>query len=262
MRSLFVSALAVLSALVPVTAVTVAQETEMLPLEPLTIDFEKQGCGRFKQEAYYRTEFHFVNVCRGEASLIMVVTDNDGLGRERIPVEKQTTPDGIRFFGTSDRGIEYAITNQTLTILFPGQKPYQEKVSRVAFTGLAATKPVNKPATKPMSTATVTGNVVYRQRIALPPDAIVKVKLQDVSRADAAAILLDEQTIPTNGKQVPIPFTLNYNPDQIKPNHSYSVAAEIWVDGKRQWISTTNNPVITRGNPTENVTILVNQIAR
>lgn len=263
MRSLFVSALAALSTLLPLTSMaTPAAAEEMQPPEPLTINFETQGCGRFKQEAYYRTQYHFVNICRGEASLIMVVTDNDGLGRERVPVEKQTTPDGIRFFGTSDRDIEYAITNQTLTIVFPDQTPYQEKVSKVAFTGLTSLKPVSKPMVKPMNTATVTGTVTYRQRIALPPDAVVKVRLQDVSRMDAPAVLLDEQTIPTQGKQVPIPFTLTYNPDQIEAKYSYAVSAEIWVKGKRQWISTTRNSVITNGKPTANVTILVSPISR
>jgi putative lipoprotein len=261
MRSLFVSALTALTAVLPVAGLALAQE-EMQPPLPLTIDFETQGCGRFRTVAYYRTEFQFVNVCIGEASLIMVVTDNDGLGRERVPVEKITTPDGVRFVGTSDRGIEYAIDNQKLTILFPGQQPYQEKVQKVAYTGLPQVKPVSQQPAKPMNTATVTGTVTYRQRIALPPNAIVKVQLRDVSRMDAPAILIDEQTISTNGKQVPIPFTLNYNSSQIQNKYSYAVFAEIWVDGKRQWMSTTRNAVISQGKPTENVTVVVSPISR
>lgn len=260
MRSLIASALTLLAGILPLTA-AVAQE-EMQPPQPLTINFETQGCGRFKQEAYYKTQFHFVNICRGEANLQMVVTDADGLGRERLPAEKQTRPNGIRFVGQSDRGIGYAIDNQTFTIAFPNQKPYQEKVTRVVFAGLPTTKPATQPTTKPMNTATVTGNVTYRPRIALPPNAVLKVSLQDVSRADAPAIVVDEQTIPTNGKQVPIPFTLKYDPNQIKPNYSYAVSARIVVDGKLQWISTTRNSVITRGNPTSNVTVVVQQVSR
>lgn len=258
MRSLFAAVLTILSSALPLSLSATAQEIEMLPSEPLTINFATQGCGRFKQEAYYRTEFHFVNICRGEANLQMVVTDNDGLGRERIPAEKQTSASGVRFVGTSDRNIGYTIDNKTFTILFPDQRPSQEKVTQVIFSGLATTK----PAPKPMNKATVTGNVVYRQRIALPPTAIVRVKLQDVSRADAPAVLIDEQVIPTNGKQVPIPFTLNYNPSQIRPNHSYAVSAEIRVDGQLQWISTTRNSVITMGNPTSNITVMLNQVSR
>lgn len=262
MRSLLASALTLLAGLVPFAPVVHGQE-EMQPLEPLTIDFERQGCGRFKQEAYYRTEFHFVNVCRGEANLQMVVTDNDGLGRERLAVEKQTRPDGIRYSGVSDRGIGYAINNKTFTIIFKDQRPSQEAVKKVVFTGLSTAGGTVKPEgeAKPVS-ATVTGVVTYRQRIALPPNAVVEVKLQDVSRADAAAIVLDEQIIQTNGKQVPIPFTLKYDPAKINPSYSYAVSARILVDGKLRWINTARHAVITGGNPTNNVTVLVNQVSR
>lgn len=238
MRSLIASALIALSSLMPLMAQ--AQE-EMQPPQPLLLNFEKHGCGRLKQDAFYRTEYHFVNICRGEANLQMVVTDNDGLGRERLPAEKQTSSGGVRYTGTSDRGIGYTIDNKTFTILFKDQGSSQEKVTRVVMTGLATIKPAN----------TVTGTVTYRQRIALPPNATVEVTLADVSRADAAAIVIDRQTIVTKGKQVPIPFTLNYDPNTIIPNHNYAVSARILVDGQLRWVSTTRNSVITLGNPAQ-----------
>jgi len=253
MRSLIAATLTLLSSALPLAMPAHAQE-EMQPLLPLTIDFETQGCGRFKTEAYYRTQYQFVNICRGEASYLMVVTDNDGLGRERLGVEKQTTATGVKYTGTSDRGIGYAIDDKLLKILFKDQPLYQEKVLKSSRPG-ATTQ-----ATKPMNTATVTGNVAYLPRIALPPNAVVEVSLQDVSRMDAPAIVLDRQTIQTNGKQVPIPFSLRYNPASIVPNQSYAVSARISVDGKLQWISTTRNSVITMGNPTSNITVLVSQV--
>jgi uncharacterized lipoprotein YbaY len=39
----------------------------------------------------------------------------------------------------------------------------------------------------PATTATVTGTVTYLERIALPPDATVAVRLLDISRQDVAA---------------------------------------------------------------------------
>ena len=41
----------------------------------------------------------------------------------------------------------------------------------------------------------VTGSVTYRERIALPPTAVVTVRLVDVSRADAPSVLIAEQVI-------------------------------------------------------------------
>ncbi len=98
--------------------------------------------------------------------------------------------------------------------------------------------------------ATVTGTVTYRQRVAMPPGAVVEVSLLDVSRADAPAVVLDKQEIkPTT--QVPIPFTLNYDPAQIDERHAYAVQARILVEGKLWFINTTRRAVITRGNPTQ-----------
>ena len=38
---------------------------------------------------------------------------------------------------------------------------------------------------------TVTGTVLFRERIALPPGAVVTVRVNDVSRVDAPASVLD-----------------------------------------------------------------------
>lgn len=99
--------------------------------------------------------------------------------------------------------------------------------------------------------ATVTGTVSYLPRIAMPPSAILEVTLVDVSRADAPAITLASQGIIFGDRQVPIPFELVYDPDQIDPRFSYAVQARIIVDGQLRFITTSNFPVITQGNPTD-----------
>src|SRR5690606_28033950 len=57
-----------------------------------------------------------------------------------------------------------------------------------------------------MPTGVLTGTVTYLQRVALPPGSVIEVRLQDVSRADAAAEVIASQTITTAGENVPIPF--------------------------------------------------------
>ena len=106
------------------------------------------------------------------------------------------------------------------------------------------------------------GTVAYLQRIALPPNAIIEVSLQDVSKVDAPAEVLDSVKIPSAGRQVPIPFTLHYDPAQIDERYTYTVSARITVDGVLTWISKTQNPVLTRGAPTDNVEIIVEQVAQ
>jgi putative lipoprotein len=106
--------------------------------------------------------------------------------------------------------------------------------------------------------ASITGTVTYRQRIALPDDAVITVQLRDVSKADVAATVLGEQIIKTEGKQVPIPYQVSYDESEIDDRFSYSMSARIEDgSGRLLFISDTHTPVITRDSPTEDVEILV-----
>ena len=78
----------------------------------------------------------------------------------------------------------------------------------------------------------VTGTVAYRERMALPPDAVVEVRLSDVSRQDVAAPVIAETTILPEGRQVPIPFELRYDPGKIEPNRVYALRATIRSAGR------------------------------
>lgn len=98
--------------------------------------------------------------------------------------------------------------------------------------------------------AHVTGTVTYRERIVLPPTATIRVQVVDVSRADAPAILLGEQLIRANGKQVPFAFEIPYESARIEANHTYAVQARIDADGRLWFVSDTRYPVITRSAPT------------
>ena len=106
--------------------------------------------------------------------------------------------------------------------------------------------------------ATVTGTVTYLQRIALPPDAVVTVRIEDVSRADAPAEVLGEQVIDTKGAQVPIDFEVSYDAGTIVENHTYSLRVRIEDGaGNLLFINDTSVPVITGGNPTQDIEVIV-----
>jgi putative lipoprotein len=108
------------------------------------------------------------------------------------------------------------------------------------------------------SKESVTGTVTYLQRIALPPDAVVIVRIEDVSKADASAKVIGEQVIQTDGAQVPIPFAVSYDPGEIEENHSYSLRVRIEDgNGKLLFINDTSIPVITHGNPTQDIEVIV-----
>jgi len=109
--------------------------------------------------------------------------------------------------------------------------------------------------------ASVTGDVTYILRIALPPDAVVTVQIQDISKADAQAEVIGEQIIQTDGKQVPIPFEVAYDPKDFDERFTYSIFAKITDgEGKLLFITDTVIPVITKGNPTSDVEVMVVQV--
>ena len=110
--------------------------------------------------------------------------------------------------------------------------------------------------------AAVTGTVTHLERRALPPEAVVIVRLQDISRADAPAILLGEQRIDLDGRQVPVAFEIGYDRAAIDERMSYSVSARIELGDELLMISDTVHPVITRGAPTKDLEIRVVRVRR
>lgn len=112
----------------------------------------------------------------------------------------------------------------------------------------------------PGESAAVRGTVTYRERMALPPGAVIKVTLSDVSLMDAPAKVLAETTFTAGGKQVPFPFVLTYDPAGIKPQNRYAVRAAILIDGTMAWTTDTTYPVITRESPNQ-VELLLKRVA-
>lgn len=97
--------------------------------------------------------------------------------------------------------------------------------------------------------ASVSGTVSYNERLPLTPGANLIVELRDTSYADAEAEVIATRTIPNPG-QVPIKFSVEYNPDRIDQRNRYSVSARIVEsDGRLAFINDTAYEVLTRGNP-------------
>ncbi|HEX6828787.1 MAG TPA: YbaY family lipoprotein [Burkholderiales bacterium] len=118
------------------------------------------------------------------------------------------------------------------------------------FGRLAAASVLAAFAATGWAQALVTGTATYRERIALTPDAVLEVTLEDVSRADAPAVVLGRARVEPAG-QVPIRFEIAYDPAQIDDSHSYTLRARISAGGRLMFTTDRAYPVITRGNPTE-----------
>jgi uncharacterized lipoprotein YbaY len=96
--------------------------------------------------------------------------------------------------------------------------------------------------------ARVTGTVTYFQRSALPPGAVVEVRLVNISQVPAVTVA--EQIVEPRGRQVPIEFEIRYDPRRIERRYRYSIQARILQNDRALFASTEPYLVITGGNPT------------
>ena len=108
-------------------------------------------------------------------------------------------------------------------------------------------------------TATVSGTVAYRERIALSSDAVVEVKLVDVSLADAPSKTIAEITIADAG-QVPISFEIEYDPEAIDERFTYAIQAKIYERGELRFVTATHYPVLTRDSASHDLDIVLQKV--
>lgn len=104
------------------------------------------------------------------------------------------------------------------------------------------------------------GTVSYLARIALPPGAILTIRIQDIARAGAPARVLVEQRYELNGAQVPIPFSATIDRDLIGKKSRLSVSARIEHRGKLRFISDKVYSPLEDGQPVP-VSIILKPVA-
>ncbi len=101
----------------------------------------------------------------------------------------------------------------------------------------------------------ITGTITYRDRAALPRDAVATVELREIVRSDIRPVTIARQTV-TGIRSVPVQFSLDYDPTQIDNRRSYVLHASITSQGREIYSMRTDVPVL--GNrPTSNVQLVV-----
>lgn len=108
---------------------------------------------------------------------------------------------------------------------------------------LAATGATLAAGASGQAAAAIHGTAAYRERIALPPGAVLEVVLEDIARADARAERIAEARIPVEG-QVPIAFTLPYDPARLDPRGRYALRATLSHEGGVLFRTESIHPVL------------------
>ncbi len=96
------------------------------------------------------------------------------------------------------------------------------------------------------ATASIDGTATYRERMMLPPTAVLEVTLEDVSRADAATDIIARTQVQTLTAS-PYSFTLTYDPARMKVGHRYTIRARILNNGTLMFQSSTGYPITGLG---------------
>ena len=109
----------------------------------------------------------------------------------------------------------------------------------VMVPGCATVEPVSGPApatgrAEP-AVKVVRGSIVYREKVSLPADAEIVVQLLDMTRPDKP-ILNAEATFKSDGRQVPIPFSLAFDPAKVT-GRLHAVHASIRFGGRTQFVT-------------------------
>ena len=88
----------------------------------------------------------------------------------------------------------------------------------------------------------VTGSATYRERIALPPQAVFEASVEDVSRADAPSTTLGRVRI--ESPRVPLSFSIPVDAAQLHAAGRYVLRARIVLDGRPVFTSDTAHEVL------------------
>jgi putative lipoprotein len=102
----------------------------------------------------------------------------------------------------------------------------------------------------------VSGTVWIRQKVALPPDAVLTVTLSDASMADAPSKVLAQRAVRTEGKQAPFSFVLPFNPSEVQPNARILLSAAVTINDKLVFITDTVQEVINKGGTKADLTLV------
>ncbi len=120
---------------------------------------------------------------------------------------------------------------------------------RACHVGIAPPPKVAAPVSTVSGFLDITGRVTYFQPLALPPDAVLIIRVQNIARRGAAARQLAEQRIELAGQQVPIAFTTPIDRDLIGKNAHITVSARIEHQGKPLFVSDKIYPALINGQP-------------
>ncbi|MGH6763897.1 MAG: META domain-containing protein [Phyllobacterium sp.] len=101
----------------------------------------------------------------------------------------------------------------------------------------------------------IPGEVLYRERIALPGDASLRVQLIEIAKSEGAGLVVGEKLIEPAG-QVPIAFSIEVDRKVIAPEKTYGVVARISAGGS-VWFSSKTPHIVDLAETVSPLTLML-----
>jgi uncharacterized lipoprotein YbaY len=95
----------------------------------------------------------------------------------------------------------------------------------------------------------VTGRVLIREPLTLPPNAELKVRLVQRGGIFSPQRVVTSRTYTIVNRQPPIEFELPFDPNVLSNRETYMIEAEIGGNGRRWFATDQGYDVLTHGNP-------------
>jgi len=134
-------------------------------------------------------------------------------------------------------------------------------IQRRTFMGLfAVALAVSSLAACASQSNTVAGTVSYRERLILPADSRIVVRLEDITKGQSYPQVISEQRIVPDSAAV-TRFAVPYSPNDINPNATYVMTAWIEQGGRVLFRNAKLYQVLTKTAPKTGINIELEQVA-
>lgn len=138
--------------------------------------------------------------------------------------------------------------------------PSAAPVQALAFALLALAVAACSQSGPSQPAAELAGTITYRERIALPAGARVEIQLLDVTDPDEPSPPLVAERLLDAPGQVPIAFSLGYDPKAVRADHTYSLRVRVRVGEELWFASPFDLRVLTGGNP-DRVEVMLDRVS-
>jgi putative lipoprotein len=121
----------------------------------------------------------------------------------------------------------------------------------------AVLRMASAPSAPSAQLVVVSGTVTYLERMALPPDAVLVVRVDDASASDEPAPIAEVAITVTN--QVPIAYAVAIDRNSLQAGGSYVLSAEITVAGT-VWFALTDEHTVYTEPASQTVDVVVSRV--